>query len=108
MTSLTWSSALQRFRRGRRPPASRQPRDDVIVATEIMRGRGFPQADLVGLASESDAIADRLTEQQGLLLDASELICRMEIRSATRSPARCRHRVCSMAIRVVWRRTSPV
>ncbi len=46
-------------------------RDDVIVATEIMRGRGFPQADLVGLASESDAIADRLTEQQGLLLDVS-------------------------------------
>ena len=59
--------------------------DDVDVVAEILRGRGFPQADVIGRAAERDALADHLTEQQGMLLAVSKLIRRMEIRGGAGS-----------------------
>ncbi len=66
---------------GNRAPTS----DDVELAEEILRGRGFPQSDVIGAATELDALADHLTEQQGLLLEVSKLIRRMEIRGGAGS-----------------------
>ena len=59
--------------------------DDVEVLDEILRGRGLPQEDVIALALERDALADRLTTQQALLLDVSRLIRRMEIRGGAGS-----------------------
>ncbi len=59
--------------------------DDALVAAEILRGRGFPQGDVVGAAAERDALADHLTEQQALLLGVSMLVRRMEIRGGAGS-----------------------
>ncbi len=66
--------------RGRRPTVQ-----DVDVLAEILRGRGFPQADVPGFAAERDAMADRLTAQQGLILEVSSLVRRMEIRGGAGS-----------------------
>ena len=59
--------------------------DDVDLLDEILRGRGLPQADVIALALERDALADRLTVQQALLLDVSKLRRRMEIRGGAGS-----------------------
>jgi hypothetical protein len=59
--------------------------DDVEVLEEIMRGRGLPQADVIALAAERDAMADWLTEQQRMLLDVSRLVRRLEIRGGAGS-----------------------
>ncbi|MGH3508354.1 MAG: NERD domain-containing protein [Nocardioidaceae bacterium] len=59
--------------------------DDVEVLDEILRGRGLPQADVIALALERDALADRLTVQQAMLLDVSTLLRRMEIRGGAGS-----------------------
>ena len=52
---------------------------------DILRGRGLPQADVIGFAAERDALADHLTEQQGLILEVSGLVRRMEIRGGAGS-----------------------
>jgi Nuclease-related domain len=65
---------------GRKPSV-----EDVDVLAEILRGRGFPQADVLGFAAERDAMADRLTAQQGLILEVSSLVRRMEIRGGAGS-----------------------
>lgn len=59
--------------------------DDVGVLADIIRGRGLPQADVMSLAAERDAMGDRLTEQQGMLLEVSERMRRMEIRGGAGS-----------------------
>ena len=59
--------------------------DDITVLEQVMKGRGFPQADVIGFAAERNAMADRLTEQQGLILEVSTLIRRMEIRGGAGS-----------------------
>jgi hypothetical protein len=70
----------------RQESASRLPsQDDVLLVEEIMRGRGFPTADLLGHAAELDLLADRLTEQQALMLDVSRLIRRLEVRGGAGS-----------------------
>jgi hypothetical protein len=58
---------------------------DVELLVEILRGRGYPQADVIGWADERDAMADRMTEQQGLILEVSSLVRRMEIRGGAGS-----------------------
>ncbi len=70
----------------RQSGGAREPTDDdVAVLGEILRGRGFPQADVIGAAAESDALADHLTEQQGMLLEVSKLMRRLEIRGGAGS-----------------------
>ena len=64
-----------------RPPTD----DDIAVLDDILRGRGLPQADVIGFAAERDALADHLTEQQGLILEVSGLVRRMEIRGGAGS-----------------------
>jgi hypothetical protein len=59
--------------------------EDVEVLDEDLRGRGLPQADVIALALERDALADRLTVQQAMLLDVSTLLRRMEVRGGAGS-----------------------
>jgi len=59
--------------------------EDVEVLADILRGRGLPQADVINLAAERDALSDRLTEQQGMLLEVSKLMRRIEIRGGAGS-----------------------
>ncbi|MDX6309539.1 MAG: hypothetical protein QOI06_2585 [Nocardioidaceae bacterium] len=54
--------------------------DDVVLVGEILRGRGHPQADIIGDAAEHEALADYLTAQQRMILDVTKLMTRIEIR----------------------------
>ena len=58
---------------------------DVEILGEILRGRALPQADLLGHALERDDLMRSLTEQQGVILDVSRLINRLEIRGGAGS-----------------------
>jgi hypothetical protein len=59
--------------------------EDAETMSEILRGRGHPQADVISLALERDALADQLTQQQELLLEVSKLINRLEVRGGAGS-----------------------
>ncbi len=74
--------AIARSQETQNPPPSE---DDVALVADIVRGRGLPQADVIGIAAERAAMADRLTEQQRLILEVSKLIRRMEIRGGAGS-----------------------
>ena len=70
----------------RHDSAHRAPdQEEIELLAEILRGRGFPQTDLIGFAAERVATAELLTEQQGLILDVSKLVRRMEIRGGAGS-----------------------
>jgi hypothetical protein len=67
-------------------PANREAtKEDVEILGEILRGRALPQADLLGYALERDDLMRALTEQQGVILDVSKLINRLEVRSGAGS-----------------------
>nr|WP_275588407.1 NERD domain-containing protein [Microlunatus panaciterrae] len=59
--------------------------EDVQDVEEILRGRGLPQDDVLALALERDVLTDHLTQQQGMLLEVSKLMNRMEIRGGAGS-----------------------
>lgn len=58
---------------------------DVETIQEVLSGRALPQADVIGFAAEREAMADRLTEQQGLILSVSQLMRRVEVRGGAGS-----------------------
>jgi hypothetical protein len=66
----------------RHPPASRT---DVVHMREIVRGRMHPQAGLLDEAAEREAQVDRLTQQQAMVLNAIQLLHRVEIRGGAGS-----------------------
>ena len=59
--------------------------DDVLAVRDILHGRMLPQRDLIGEAAEREDIADRLTQQQAVVLDAIRLLHRVEIRGGAGS-----------------------
>jgi hypothetical protein len=59
--------------------------DDVVAVHDILLGRLHPQRDLIGEATEREDRADRLTQQQALVLDAIRLIHRVEVRGGAGS-----------------------
>jgi hypothetical protein len=59
--------------------------DDVADLGEVLRGRMHPQADLVAAAAEHEEHIDRLTQQQAIVLGATSLLPRVEIRGGAGS-----------------------
>lgn len=66
---------------GGRPPTV----DDLVLISEIVRGRGFTQHDLNADAAARQATADRLTAEQATLLQVTRLLHRVEIRGGAGS-----------------------
>ena len=59
--------------------------DDVVTIAEILRGRSLPQRDLIGDAVDREDLADRLTQEQTVILDAIRLLPRVEVRGGAGS-----------------------
>ena len=59
--------------------------DDLLALREVLQGRFPPQADLVSEAAERDEVSQRLTEQQAMVLDATRLLKRVEVRGGAGS-----------------------
>lgn len=59
--------------------------DDVRVLLDILRGRSLPQRDLVSSRAERSDVADRLTEEQAIVLRAIRLLPRVEVRGGAGS-----------------------
>lgn len=58
---------------------------DVADLVAVMGGRFLPQRDLVAVALEREGEADRLTEQQALVLEVTRLLPRVEVRGGAGS-----------------------
>lgn len=70
----------------RQESGHRTPNDgDIALILEILTGRSFPAHDITAEADEREAAADRLTQQQAALLQATRLIKRMEVRGGAGS-----------------------
>jgi hypothetical protein len=59
--------------------------DDVELICEIVRGRHLPTPDVVAESDEREAVADRLTQEQALLLKVTRLLHRVEVRGGAGS-----------------------
>lgn len=60
--------------------------DDADLVAEILRGRGLPQRDLVAeAAAREEGLQLQLTQEQGLVLDATRLLRRVEVRGGAGS-----------------------
>ena len=69
------------YRRDARLPTS----DDINLVCEILSGRNQPVRDLVAIADDRQALADRLTMEQSNLLNVTRLLNRVEIRGGAGS-----------------------
>ena len=58
---------------------------DVELVREILQGRGFPPRGVSGDADEREAVADRLTQEQAMLLRVTRLLPRVEVRGGAGS-----------------------
>jgi hypothetical protein len=70
-----------RMRRGARAPSL----GDVELIAEILTGRSFGEHDLNAESDELAARADRLTDEQAMILDVTRLLHRVEIRGGAGS-----------------------
>ena len=59
--------------------------DDAAVMVEVLGGRGLAQRDLLAEARERDFAAQRLTEDQAMILNATKLMTRVEVRGGAGS-----------------------
>ena len=59
--------------------------DDINLVCEILSGRNQPVRDLVAIADDRQALADRLTMEQANLLNVTRLLNRVEIRGGAGS-----------------------
>lgn len=59
--------------------------DDVALLEEVLAGRPLPMADLLDLSAAREDRADRLTQQQAVILDAITLLRRVEVRGGAGS-----------------------
>ena len=59
--------------------------DDINLVCEILSGRNQPVRDLVAIADDRQALADRLTMEQSNLLNVTRLLNRVEIRGGAGS-----------------------
>jgi hypothetical protein len=60
-------------------------KDDIAVLLEVLGGRGRAQRDVVAEAGARDDEAQRLTENQAVILDAIQLLHRVEVRGGAGS-----------------------
>lgn len=66
---------------GHRVPAE----EDAELVVNILRGRSLPGYDIVADSDERAGVADRLTQEQALLLKATRLLNRVEVRGGAGS-----------------------
>ncbi|MBW8172950.1 NERD domain-containing protein [Ornithinimicrobium sp. Arc0846-15] len=59
--------------------------DDVALIREILHGRYLPRPTLTADADEREAVADRLTQEQAMLLKVTRLLRRVEVRGGAGS-----------------------
>jgi hypothetical protein len=59
--------------------------DDLATIVTILRGRGRPAPSVVADADEREALADRLTQEQAMLLKVTRLLNRVEVRGGAGS-----------------------
>lgn len=59
--------------------------DDIDTIVTILRGRGRPAPSVVADADEREALADRLTQEQAMLLKVTRLLTRVEVRGGAGS-----------------------
>jgi hypothetical protein len=59
--------------------------NDADLITDILRGRGTAQRDLLAIAADREAEAQRLTQEQAVILGAIQLLNRVEIRGGAGS-----------------------
>ena len=89
---LHGSGDLASLRDRLRDVVSRQDNDyrapdveDIDLIREIVRGRNRPEFSVVGEANDREATADRLTQEQALLLKVTRLLPRTEVRGGAGS-----------------------
>lgn len=71
---------------GRQVTNNRPPTyDDVALVAEILAGRSFGTRDVNAEAEERAAQADRLTDEQAMILDVTRLLNRVEVRGGAGS-----------------------
>lgn len=70
---------------GQQNPQRRLTDADVADVVEILGGRGRQQRDVVAAADEREAEAQRLTEEQAVILGAVRLLTRVEVRGGAGS-----------------------
>lgn len=70
---------------GQQNPARAVTDRDVADVLEILGGRGQAQRDVVAAADERESEAQRLTEEQAVILDAVRLLHRVEVRGGAGS-----------------------
>lgn len=59
--------------------------DSIRDLAEVLSGRGLPQRDVVARAIENEDAGNLLTEQQAMILDATRLLPRVEVRGGAGS-----------------------
>lgn len=75
-----WDTAAQQVTNARRPSY-----DDVELIAQILAGRGFGTRDVNAEADERAAEADRLTDEQAMILSVTRLLHRVEVRGGAGS-----------------------
>ena len=58
---------------------------DTLAIVEALDGRMLPQRDSIGEAVVNDEVADRLTQEQSVILDAARLLTRIHVRGGAGS-----------------------
>jgi hypothetical protein len=59
--------------------------DDIDLIVDILRGRHLPAPDVMAEAGEREAVAERLTQEQAVLLKVTRLLHRVEVRGGAGS-----------------------
>ncbi|UJH69969.1 nuclease-related domain-containing DEAD/DEAH box helicase [Ornithinimicrobium sp. INDO-MA30-4] len=59
--------------------------DDIELIAEILKGRYLPTPNVAAEADEREAVSDRLTQEQALLLKVTRLLRRVEVRGGAGS-----------------------
>ena len=75
-----WDTAAQQVTNARRPSY-----DDLELVAEILAGRGSGSRDVNAESEERAAEADRLTDEQGMILGVTRLLHRVEVRGGAGS-----------------------
>jgi hypothetical protein len=98
-TQLDEIAELARIALRQQDSVNRVPNaEDVDLLEQVLAGRGLPQRDVVARALEHEEAADRLTEQQSVILGAIQLLHRVEIRGGAGSGKT--HLACEQARRL--------
>ncbi len=80
LSGRLWDTARRQVNNAR-PPTD----DDIELIVEILTGRNFGRHDLNAESDERAAQADRLTDEQAMILGATRLLNRVEIRGGAGS-----------------------